>query len=200
MHRAQPVAHDRTSKFLRALILGGFAVAVTAGCAHRAGTAVSPVPGLSSDPYANLQPEERVTVYQESLQVKPDNAIIHFRLGNAYYDLKQLSRAVEEYQAAVKLDSTLAPAWGNLGTALQEQDDLSGALNAYQKAVTLTPKDAAAWSNLGSVQYAKGQHQAAADSYVRALRIDPRNVQALYNMGVAFADAQIYHEVLNKAA
>ena len=42
-----------------------------------------------------------------------------------------------------------------------------------------------------------GKIPEATEMYKKALKLDANNQEALYNMGVAFADAQIYHEAIN---
>lgn len=150
------------------------------------------------DPYASLPLEQRVEAYQKQLEATPGDALVHFRLGNAYYDLQQVRRAVDEYKRSVELDPNLAVARGNLGAALEEIGDMQEAEIQYQKAVELTPNDPSARSNLGSAYYALQKYAEAVDEYREALRLDPDHAEARFNLGVAFADCHMYSEAIRE--
>lgn len=180
--------------FGHALLAGTLALMLAlslSGCTRQ--TAAAPV---EVNPYAGLSAEDQVTKLQEALNTNPNDALAHFRLGNAYYDLQQLSRAEEEYREALRIDPRMVKAQGNLGSVMEEQDRLPEAVTAYRKTVELAPRDAAAHCNLGSALYATGEIGKAVDEYREALRLNPDDAQAHYNLAVAFADARPYREAL----
>ena len=67
----------------------------------------------------------------------PDDAKPYYYLGNLLYD-KQPMQGIENWEMAVKLDSSLAIAWRNLGWGCYHySQDIQKAINAYEKAIAL---------------------------------------------------------------
>jgi Flp pilus assembly protein TadD len=53
------------------------------------------------------QLKKAVACYRRALELKPDMAEAHLNLGFAYERLQQATRAVQEYEAACRLDAKL---------------------------------------------------------------------------------------------
>ena len=60
---------------------------------------------------------QAVEIFQQSLKLDPGNADAHFGLGHAYYDLKQWSKAVENFERAAELNPRDQEARGWLSLA-----------------------------------------------------------------------------------
>ena len=90
-------------------------------------------------------------------------------MGIVLQTLGHVSRAVEAYGVALKVDPTYAIAHYNLGVALQSQQRLDEAINSYETAVKHRPhywNDAynnmsASSSNIECSLQSKGDYQAA---------------------------------------
>ena len=79
---------------------------------------------------------------------RPDDAKPYYYLGNLLYD-KQPQKAIENWENAVTLDTSLAIAWRNLGWGYyQYSHDLAKAINAYEKAFTLKKDDPVYYAEL----------------------------------------------------
>ncbi len=79
---------------------------------------------------------------------RPDDAKPFYYLGNLLYD-KQPQRAIENWEAAVKLEPTLAIAWRNLGWGYYHHFlDIPKAIAAYEKAFELKKDDPVYYAEL----------------------------------------------------
>jgi tetratricopeptide (TPR) repeat protein len=78
-----------------------------------------------------------VADYRQAMSVMPDNAPIHFNLGNILLQGGQVSSAVSEYDAALRLDPAFAPAHFYRGVAHDQAGRIDEAIADYSKAIAM---------------------------------------------------------------
>ena len=84
---------------------------------------------------------ESVKVFELASIYRPGDAKPLYYLGNLLYD-KQPAKAIGYWEAAVKIDPSLAIAWRNIGFGYYHYaSDLKKAINAYEKAVSIKKDD-----------------------------------------------------------
>ncbi len=71
------------------------------------------------------------------MKIRPDYAEGHYALGVVLAQQKQLARAIEQFQLAIRLKPDYASAHYALGVALQKQGDRAGAERAFKLAQKL---------------------------------------------------------------
>jgi Flp pilus assembly protein TadD len=64
--------------------------------------------------------QEAIRAYQQALQLKPEDAEIHNKLGDAYYYAGRLREAIESYTKAAQLEPNNAETFYNLAIAYSE--------------------------------------------------------------------------------
>lgn len=119
-----------------------------------------------------------------------------YRLGVAYLDRDRAFEAVGVFQRCTRLRPDEVKAWVNLGAALDAIGKGPDARVAYRSALTKNPGDEIALCRLSASLYASGDKTAAMDTLRLALAQHPRSYCAYFTLGVAFADAQMYHEAI----
>jgi TolA-binding protein len=78
----------------------------------------------------------------QALRTFPDDPVLHYLYGRVLANKRELPKAVDEFERAVELDSTMADAYWELGriyTALKKKDDAKAALESF---IHLVPNDA----------------------------------------------------------
>ncbi len=107
------------------------------------------------------------------------------KLGMAFHQRNSLPAAVQCYEAALALQSTLAEAHGCLGAALQAQGQSDAAILQYEEAIRLKPDYATAHDSLGTALQEAGQIDRAIEHYRLAVSLMPRFAMAHRNLGTA---------------
>ena len=98
--------------------------------------------------------EEALNHFREALKADPENPLLHFNIGDAYYKMGKYEEALQAYQKAILTrDVTLQEnAYYNLGNTYYQLQKYKEAVEAYKKALDLQPDDEAAKHNLELVR------------------------------------------------
>lgn len=105
---------------------------------------------------------------------KPDSALAHVVLAEAYLQKKQLDQAIPELNKAVALQPKYAPAHADLGLAYLQNGQNPQAIQEYHTGLLLNPDDARAHNNLGVALERAGQEREALEEYRKASDADPK--------------------------
>ena len=124
-------------------------------------------------------------IYQQILQVNPENDEVLNLLGLIAYQIGKYQIATELINQAIDMDSSQSSFFNNLGLVLQKQDRLGEAIQAYRQSLELNPNDADIYSNFGTALKEQGQLEEAIDSYNTAIEIQSDHKEVYYNLGIA---------------
>ena len=120
------------------------------------------------------------------------SAEIHYRLGNAMYELGLYHTAIADYAAAIRLRPDYAFAYNNRGNAKAALQQYEAAIADYAAAIRLKPNYAGAYNNRGLAKAALGQYFPAISDYDMAIGIKPNYAFVYNNRGLAKAALQQY--------
>ncbi len=93
------------------------------------------------------------------------------------------AQAIQDYQAAIKLNPLQTYAYYDLGVMYQRQNDVADASTAYQKALLINPKYRPALFNLAVLDSTTAPTSALAN-YQQLNAIDPNDPNVLLNLGL----------------
>ena len=130
---------------------------------------------------------EADAIYQQILQLDPNNH-------NAYHLLGLIARQAGELDIAVELISKaisikpIAQMFYNMGLCLQDQGIQNDAVECYKTAIKMKPDYVDAYGNLGTILHAQRKLVEAINNYKNVIAIQPKNVGTLYNLGAALQD------------
>jgi tetratricopeptide (TPR) repeat protein len=138
---------------------------------------------------------DNVTLWNHTLACTSRNRMAHHALGNAFQDLGEFDKAIEQYRAAIAIEPDYVMSHYNLAVALAATGRLNEAIEHYRITVELDPDNALAHNNLGNALSMRGQLEEAMFHCQEALRIDPQFAEAHSNV----ADIWNYRGRVDKA-
>lgn len=115
-----------------------------------------------------------------------DRAGVLFNRGLAHSQKFQLDRAIEDFNAALRIDLKFAAAFSSRGVAYHKKKQTDLALADYNAAIELDPKDAKAYSNRGMLFTEVRQYNRAIEDYEMSIRLDPNDPVVFNNLGNTF--------------
>ena len=143
--------------------------------------------------YRRGEPDRAVEKYRQALELNPDNANAHQRLGFLLYHVKQqFPEGLAHTREALRLDPKNPFARSDLGVALLNQGQADEAIQHLQAALGLLPlttetqyKPQAIRLNLGKACLQKSRFPEAADHLSESVRLDADNPEAHYLLALS---------------
>jgi tetratricopeptide (TPR) repeat protein len=120
-------------------------------------------------------PRRAVELVGRAAVLRPDDAVIHANLAEAFRALGDNERTIDCYQTAVRLDPNHPDVHSNLALALVSRGDLEAATAHYRAAIQLKPDFATAHHGLGKVLQSLGRLDLARDCFLVAVRHMPNH-------------------------
>jgi tetratricopeptide (TPR) repeat protein len=123
--------------------------------------------------------------YQQAIQIDPDLAEAHYRMGLLEVRQEHPTAATSSFQRAIELDSKNLDArlqLGSLGQIALQQMQYVPAENELQQAISLAPRDAQAYEDLGLAQLLDAENGAAEKSFQDAVNVQPDDPQTYINL------------------
>jgi Tfp pilus assembly protein PilF len=91
---------------------------------------------------------EAIAAYRESLQLNPNNSLLHFTVGSLLVKAERFEEAIGEFRAGLALAPDSAEAHNNLGGALAATGRPAEAIAEFEQALRLNPNLLSARRNL----------------------------------------------------
>lgn len=131
---------------------------------------------------------EAITALNQAIEADDENAEAFTTRGVAYFEQKEYSNALLDYDQAIRLSPQAYRPYYNRALLKTAQNDLDGALKDYSDAIRFVPdtaRQAASdlYLNRGQLFATKGQTQPAITDFTKAIDLNPKNSLALYNRG-----------------
>jgi tetratricopeptide (TPR) repeat protein len=136
---------------------------------------------------------EAVDAFRRVTELQPDNAWGYLMLGAAYHAQDDTTRALPNYQAAIKLGNPRA--YSNMGALHLDEGRPEEAARCYEKALEIEPSClrhqalGSIYFGLGRKQDSRQQYLLASDACTSEVRVNPRN--ALTLSFLAIVDAKL---------
>jgi Tfp pilus assembly protein PilF len=101
--------------------------------------------------------DEAIDNYRKALEIKPDYAEAHDKLGLALAERGQIDEAIAHFRKALEIKPDFTEAHNDLGLALIKCGRVEEAIAQYRRALEIKPDFAEAHINLGSALAARGR-------------------------------------------
>jgi tetratricopeptide (TPR) repeat protein len=141
--------------------------------------------GLDNTP-ADKRISACTAVIQADQETQASLATLFLNRGNAYRMKADNTRAVADFDQAIKLVPSYVVAFNARGLARQSLRNYDGAISDFSQAIVLNPMFAGALANRGSAYWAKGDRSAAMADFNQATTVDPMSTYALEIRGRAY--------------
>lgn len=129
---------------------------------------------------------EAASIYSDLVKALPGNPGLLLNLGMAEHMAGRPRQAIPQFQAALRLDSNLFPAWLFLGVAHLDAGEPAKALDPLEKALRIQPDYPDAHQALASALFSLGRFREAAEPYQRLAQMNPKNSRAWYGLGKCY--------------
>ncbi|MDZ4254080.1 MAG: tetratricopeptide repeat protein [Sulfuritalea sp.] len=123
--------------------------------------------------------------YLAALELHPDYAEAHFKLGNIFSARRQLAEAEACYRRAIDIAPDYVKAHYNLGNTLRDLSRLNEAEASFRRVLKLDPGYTAASNNLGAMLLDQKRYTESEACFRSVLTIQPHDAVALNNLGLA---------------
>jgi tetratricopeptide (TPR) repeat protein len=123
-------------------------------------------------------------VYEQALQLRPDDPDSWHNKGVALGELGQYQEALAAFEQASQLRPDDPATWYNKGVALVKLGQNQKALAAFEQASRLRPNHPDSWHNKGVALVKLGQNQKALAAFEQASRLRPNHPATWYNKGL----------------
>jgi len=122
--------------------------------------------------------------YRESMEYSADFAFGRYNLANLYVALKQPQTAVENYQAAIKIDNLFYPAKVNLAMLYNQMGKNNEAETLLREVATSHPEIYEVHYSLGLLLAEEKKYAEAANYLKQAAKGMPERARIHYNLGL----------------
>lgn len=176
---------------MRELILAFLAVFMTVANAADRGPATRAADHTLPTRGAVLR---QVAALTREIQAEPDQARYRLKRGDAYFQLHDFSRAIDDYTAAIRLDGHLDEAYFGRGLAKGRNGDIDGGIADLGIYLRRHPDSSRGYTKRGVRYLWKGDLTHAGQDLSRAVQLDPDNAEAHDDLGVVYARHHKYQE------
>ncbi len=124
-------------------------------------------PNISREEMAHDR-EQAIAAFHRLIDLAPDQPLAHWKWGIVHEFQGDLPAALDDFNAAIKVDPTFTPAMNSAGLLLMQMHRPAEAMEFYRRAIALEPKYAEPHYNLGVALEQAGDIDSAIQRYAAA--------------------------------
>ncbi len=132
----------------------------------------------------------------QALTIAP-SAVTYVNRAIVFEKVPDISSANIDYNKAIDLDATYAPAYINRGMISYYQRKFKAALGDFELAIKYDPNNANAYTNRGSVYLIEEDYESAKNDFDKAIEIDPAAAMAYNGRGLVNQKTGRYSDALH---
>lgn len=124
---------------------------------------------------------------EKAVKLAPNNVSAHMKLAELYLYVEMRQEALNEINAALRLDQKFPKAYFLKGMIYKEIGDTSLAFSSFMTTIEQDANNGSAYEQIGLLFADRGDKRAV-DYYKNALRINPKNSLTRYNLGIFYQE------------
>ena len=129
------------------------------------------------------KPKEAIESLNRAIEKDDQNARALNARGVAYFELKDFTNALLDFQQAMRVKPDWYQPYFNRARLKVEQTDWEGALKDFSEAVSRQPDSAEVYTNRGTVLYNLNRLPEAMHDFDKAIQLKPTEATARFNRG-----------------
>ncbi len=134
------------------------------------------------------RPDQAIEPYKTAVRLDPQNAAVHYALGNALAVKGDLQGAQSQYEEASRLEPDNPLPHLARGDVLAGMGKYADAISEFQSALRISPKLASTYTKIGMICQRDHRVADARRAYQTAIDLDPNQVIAYNNLAVLAAE------------
>jgi len=127
--------------------------------------------------YSLDEPEKALAVLKEAVELDPENADFHLRLGKAFYKINMNDEAEAAFRAASKLDPRNTEVISNLAGVYERRGQMDEVVATCKKILEIDPNHYVSCNYMGSLYARQEEWDKAAEMWRRAIKTKPDELQ-----------------------
>jgi len=141
--------------------------------------------------------KDEISLWTDAKQKAPFLVRPYNNLGEAYDNLGRYDLAIEEFEAALRLDPNYFFALSNLGNIYGKKKEYGQAISYTKKALQKKPDYATGHYNLAKALHMTGNPDKAMSSYRLAIKYNPYFEEAFFNLGFLAIERKQFDEAID---
>lgn len=125
-------------------------------------------------------------LFTEALDAGRQRFSVYYNRGLCFYALQEYDSAVADFDRAIRLKPTFAPAYLAKGVIQVDKQELQEALKSFETAIQLDPNVASYYYNRSLVYYGLGDTDRAINDCNKAIEIDPKHTWSYLQRGMCW--------------
>ncbi len=151
---------------------------------------------LFSQAYQEKEPDNAIKLYNEVIDLSPNNAAAFNNRGILFFNKKDYDKSIDDYDRAIKIDPKYALAYNNRGTSWYDKGNTDAALADYSKSIEMDPTYSLAYSNRGILLAGRGEYEKAIEDYNLGIKYNNKDEIIFRDRGQAWLKLKNYEKAL----
>lgn len=124
--------------------------------------------------------ELSIELFSYAIEKDPKNSNAYYNRANAYYEIGETTKVIEDFTNAIKINPNFESAYFNRAHERKTIGDYKGSFEDYSKVIKLNPKKIDAYYCRGRLNWRPfGDIEGAYNDFTTGLKFDPKNEDLL---------------------
>jgi tetratricopeptide (TPR) repeat protein len=123
---------------------------------------------------------------------------VYFHRCNSYYEEREFSKAILDFEFSLKFDPNNDKTLLRLGAAKRQNGNMKGAYIDYSKAIRINPNNSDLWFNRGHIKKNALDVNGATEDFKRAVELGDSSAQKFVDICSKFTNEKPYEEFIDE--